>query len=85
MGLEEPPNPAHLRLKAGTAVATVAITLGLLLFDWNSSPGTGGQPNVFSSVRPAVKAVLSRYWWGHGGQQGQPSAQSSSSSKEGSR
>ena len=55
----EPPNPAHLRLKAATAVVTVALTAGLLLFDWDSA--TGGHQTVFSGVRPAVKAALSRY------------------------
>lgn len=62
--VEEPPSPAHLRLKAGTAVVTVALTLGLLLFDWDSA---SGHQTVFSGVRPAVKAALNRLY-GRGGQ-----------------
>lgn len=58
--MEEPPNPAHLRVKAGTAVVTVALAVGLLLFDWDSA--TGGHQTVFSSVRPAVKAALNRLY-----------------------
>lgn len=56
----EPPNPNHLRLKAATAIVTVALTAGLLLFDWDAA--TGGHPNVFSSVRPSLKAALNRLY-----------------------
>lgn len=66
---QEPPSPAHLRLKAGTAVATVALTVGLLLFDWDSA--TGGHETVFSSVRPAVKAALNRLYGRQTGGSGQ--------------
>ncbi|KAL4425597.1 hypothetical protein ABPG75_009613 [Micractinium tetrahymenae] len=57
--VEEPPSPAHLRLKAGTAVATVALTVGLLLFDWDAA---SGHQTVFSGVRPAIKAALNRLY-----------------------
>ncbi|KAI7844239.1 hypothetical protein COHA_002038 [Chlorella ohadii] len=53
--IEEPPNPAHLKLKAATAVATVALAAGLLLFDWDAQTG---HQTVFSSVRPTVKVLL---------------------------
>ena len=76
--MEEPPTAKHLRLKAGTAVATVAVTLGLLLFDWDLA--TGGHQTVFSGVRPAVKAALNRLY----GRGGQPERQQSSSSDRGS-
>ncbi len=62
--VEEPPSPAHLRLKAGTAVVTVALTLGLLLFDWDAA---SGHQTVFSGVRPAVKAALNQLY-GRGAQ-----------------
>jgi hypothetical protein len=58
--MEEPPSPAHLRLKAGTAVVTVALTIGLLLFDWDAA--SGGPKTVFSSVRPTIKATLNRLY-----------------------
>ncbi|KAK9818026.1 hypothetical protein WJX72_005872 [[Myrmecia] bisecta] len=35
--IEEPPTPTQLRIKAGTAVLTVGITLGLLLYDWDNA------------------------------------------------
>ena len=52
--------PGALKLKAFTAVATAALALGLLLVEWE--PVTGGQPNVFSGVRPAVKSALNRFY-----------------------
>ena len=52
--------PGALKLKAFTAVATAALALGLILVDWE--PATGGQPNVFSGVRPAVKSALNRFY-----------------------
>lgn len=58
--MEDPPTPAHLRLKAGTIVATVALAVGLLLFDWDTA--LGGHHTVFTSVRPAVKTALNRLY-----------------------
>lgn len=77
----EPPNPAHLRLKAATAVVTVALTAGLVLFDWDSA--AGGHQTVFSGVRPAVKAALGRYFYTSGGQQGSGDAQEGGSGPRG--
>lgn len=74
--IEEPPNPAHLKLKAATAVVTVALAAGLLLFDWDSQTG---HQTVFSSVRPSVKAALNRLY-GRGGADGQQQQQQGSSS-----
>lgn len=64
--MDEPPSPAHLRLKAGTAVVTVALAVGLLLFDWDAS--SRGPKTVFSNVRPTLKATLNRLY----GREGQP-------------
>lgn len=69
--IEEPPNPAHLKLKAATAVATVALAAGLLLFDWDAQTG---HQTVFSSVRPTVKSALNRLY-GRGGTEAQQQQQ----------
>ena len=56
----EPPSRDHLRIKAGTAVATGAVIVGALVFvDWDSAVG---RENVFSGIRPAVKRVLNRVY-----------------------
>ena len=77
--IEEPPNPVHLKLKAGTAVVTVALAAALLLFDWDSQTG---HQTVFSSVRPTVKAALNRLYGREGanGQQQQQQQQQGSGS-----
>lgn len=51
----EPPSPGQLRLKAGTAVATVCVSVALLMHDWEQDLG---RDNVMSSVRPAVKTFF---------------------------
>ena len=50
---KEPLTPFQSRLKAGTFVITSVAAFALLLHDW-------GPNNVFSGVRPAVKAALNR-------------------------
>ena len=52
---DEGPTKVQLRIKAGTAVTTAAVCAALLLYDW-------GPDNVFSGVRPAIKAVLNRVY-----------------------
>lgn len=61
MVVDDRPTPAHLRLKAATAVVTVAITVGLLLCDWDTNTGHG-HPTVFTTVRPAIKSALNRLY-----------------------
>ncbi len=80
--MQEPPNPAHLRIKVGTAVATAALAGALLLFDWDSAAG-GGHQTVFSGVRPTLKAYLNRlYNRKPAGQPRQQQQQGSDSSKD---
>lgn len=45
----------HLRVKAGTAVATAACLTFLVLLDWDHIIG---RKTVFSGIRPAVKSCL---------------------------
>lgn len=49
----EPLTPFQARVKAGTLVVTISAGIALLLHDW-------GPGNVFSPIRPAVKAALDR-------------------------
>ncbi|KAL0035507.1 hypothetical protein WJX77_009725 [Trebouxia sp. C0004] len=58
----EPPSPGQLRLKAGTAIATVCVSVALLTHDWEQDLG---RDNVMSSVRPAVKSVFNHLFGGN--------------------
>ena len=79
---DEPPSTFQLRVKAGTAVLTVAIVAALLLHDWDKAAG-GGPPTVFSSVRPAVKAWVNRVYGVGGTQQQQEQRQRQQQEQQG--
>ena len=58
--MQEPaPTRGQLRIKAATAVATAVLAGSLVLIDWDDG---SGRPNVFSGLRPALKAAVSQLW-----------------------
>jgi len=54
---EPPPTKGQLRVKALTALATVALGVTLVLVDWDDG---SGRPNVFTGLKPALKEAASK-------------------------